>query len=137
MALRVTRRPHMRKGFVQIRRGRTIQVSPSRVRGSTFLARDRGKRGRGPKVIPPLRKGTLGGPGFFDQPDAERRAALRKVASKIGERKVVGKLRAVQVLNKRTNPSLSAKAKADARFVAGSFRGRKFVGTGKGFGKNP
>ena len=81
------------------------------------------------------RKGSLGGPGFFARPAKMRRRMLVKLAKKIGEKRVVGKLRAIQVFSKNRNPSLSEKARLDARFVASSFIGKKRVRTGKGLSR--
>jgi len=81
------------------------------------------------------RKGTLGGPGFFARPAKMRRRMLIKLAKKVGEKRVVGKLRAVQVFMKNRNPPLSEKARLDARFVASSFIGKKRVKTGTGLSR--
>lgn len=83
--------------------------------------------------IPKLKKGTLG--VKFSDPAYKRRTKEMKKAMLHGERHVVGQLRALQVLNKRRNPSVSNKAKRDANFISGAFRGRKYVGFGKGFSK--
>lgn len=103
----------------------------TRIARSTFTIRDRGKPGRGPKILPTLKKGALG--VSFDAPPSVRRRIEAKLTKRIGEKKVIGKLRALQVLNKRTNPALSSKAAADSRYIAGSFEGRKRVGYPMGF----
>ncbi len=104
-----------------------------RVKASTFKIRDRGKPGRGPRIIPPLVKGSLG--VDFSKPRMVRRRIEVALAKKIGERKVMGKLRAIQVFNKNTNPTLSEKARSDAKFIASSFIGRKRVRTGTGLSR--
>lgn len=68
----------------------------------------------------------------FSNMASTRRKKEVKMAKRIGERRVVGKLRAVQVFNKNKNPTLSRKAAADAKFIASSFIGRKRVRTGTG-----
>ncbi len=106
----------------------------TRVKAVTFKIKDVGRVGRTPKarrVIPPLTKGALG-VSFKDSASVRRKQEI-KLAKRIGEKSVVGKLRAIQVFNKNTNPKLSEKARADARFIAGSFKGKKFVGKSKGF----
>jgi len=94
---------------------------------------DVGTVGRGRRVIPrPLKAGTLGGKGFFDFSAKTRRAFYAKLAKKIGEKKVMGKLSAIMVFNKRTNPALSERARTDRKWVAGTFKGKKRVGYPKG-----
>ena len=90
------------------------------------------RRGRRRVRIPITAEGSLG--VSFKNKATTRRAKEVKLAKRIGERRVVGKLRAIQVFNKNTNPTLSRKARADARFIASSFRGRKRVRTGTGLG---
>ena len=114
-----------------LRKGKKIRRRGFRVKSSSFSIFDRGSPGRGPRLIPILKKGTLG--VDFSKPTKVRRRVIANLCRRIGERKVMGKLRAVQVLTKRTNPVISAKARSDARWVAGSFIGRKMVGYGSGF----
>ncbi len=104
-----------------------------RVETTTFTIKDRGKPGRGKRIIPALRKGALG--VKFTNPTSTRRRKEIALAKRIGEKRVVGKLRAIQVFNKNVNPTLSEKARMDAKFIAGSFKGKKFVGKGKGFSR--
>lgn len=127
----VRRRPHLRRAFV---RKDGVRVRATRVKGSVFKIKDRGSPGRGPKVIPPLRKGTLG--VSFSSPASVRRKKEIELAKRIGEKSVMGKLQAIAVLTKRTNPEVSRKAREDRRFIAGSFKDKKFVGFPKGFGRN-
>jgi hypothetical protein len=129
MAVRLTvrKKGYKRKGYTATRGGKKVHVSPARVGSTTFTIQDRGGPGRGPKVVPPLEEGSLGGKGFFDKPASERHAIEKKVARAQGEKKVVGKLRAVQVFNKRVNPELSRKALADSKLIAGSFEGKKEI----------
>lgn len=95
----------------------------------------KGKR-KGKQVrIKVMRKGSLGGPGFFARPAKMRRRLLVKLAKKVGEKRVVGKLRAVQVFMKNRNPPLSEKARLDAKFIASSFIGKKRVKTGTGLSR--
>lgn len=129
------RKAHSRSGYVR-RDG--VRVSPANVDRAVvpptvFKIKDRGARGRGKKVFPPLKKGALG--INFSNKAMTRRAKLDKLAKKIGEKKVVGRLRAIQVLNKRTNPAVSKKALADSKYIAGSFKGKKKVKFPTGFRK--
>lgn len=74
------------------------------------------------KVIPPLKHGALG--VHFTKSAQSRRSIETRLARRVGERKVVGRLLALSVLNKHRNPVLARKAKADAHYIAGSFVGR-------------
>ena len=117
-----------------------VQVIPSIISLGVLsealkLAEPRPKKRKGKVRIKVGRKGSLGGRGFFARPAKMRRRMLVKLAKKIGEKRVVGKLRAIQVFSKNRNPSLSEKARLDARFVASSFIGKKRVRTGKGLSR--
>ena len=104
------------------------------VRGHAKQVEDVGLPGRTPpsrRFIPPLKPGALG-VSFDEKADARRRKLAGK-AKKVGEKAVVGRLRAIQVLTKNTNPSVSRKAKADAHHIAGVFVGKRKVPYGKGF----
>lgn len=85
--------------------------------------------------IPIGKPGSLGGKGFFSFPVKMRRRMLVRLAKKIGEKRVVGKLRAIQVFNKNRSPVLSEKARLDSRFVASSFIKKKRVRTGTGLSR--
>jgi len=84
------------------------------------------------KVIPKLRKGTLGGKGFFSRSIVSRRRIESRLAKRIGEKRVQGKLQAISTFTKRTSPRISRKAKADRLWIAKSFIGKKRVRTGLG-----
>src|SRR3990167_5890296 len=114
-----------RKGFV---RNDGVRVGPAR-----FLIKDRGMPGRGPEILPPLREGGLGGPGFFSLSKEQQRRIAFRVARQHGERTAVGRLRSLQVFMKRTNPEFSDRAESLARRVSGSFVGKKQVKMGGGF----
>ena len=123
----VRRKGYKRKGYTAKRRGRKVRVSAARVKPSTFSIRDRGKAGRGPKVVPPLKEGALGGPGFFERSENEQEQIVFERAKEIGERKVVGELRALQVFFKKTDPQKSRRALELSKKVAGSFKGKEQV----------
>ncbi|MFL6483711.1 MAG: hypothetical protein ACJ70Z_03215 [Nitrososphaera sp.] len=134
----VHRKGHTRKPFTSKRGNKKIKkvkVSKTRVKPSTFKTTDRGKRGRGPKVIPPLEEGALGGSGFFDRSSDEQEQIVFSRARTLGERKVVGELRALQVFFKTTDPQKSKRALELSKKVAGSFKNKQEVGYPKGFSK--
>lgn len=116
-----------RKGFT-FKKGR---AKGKRVKPSTFKIKDRGAPGRAKKVIPPLKKGGLG--ITFKMPERKAKSILVKKTKSVGEKKIVSRLIALEVLTKRTNPKVSKKAKKYAHWVAGSFKGKKKVNYPKGF----
>ena len=134
--LTVNRKGHSRKAFTTKRggkKGKKVKVAKTRVKPSTFKISDRGKPGRGPKVVPPLEEGALGGAGFLDRSNDEQEQIVFSRAKEMGERKVVGELRALQVFFKTTDPQKSKRALELSKKVAGSFKDRQHVGYPKGF----
>ena len=131
----VRRKGYKRKAFTARRGGKKVRVGKATIKPSTFKIRDRGKPGRGPKVVPPLAKGALGGPGFFRRPADEQKQIVFRRAKKMGEKKVVGELRALQVFFKTTSPQKSRRALALSKQVADSFKGKKNIGYPGGFSK--
>jgi hypothetical protein len=73
--------------FIINRGGKQIRVRETWVNPSTYTIPDRGKPGRGLKAVPPLRKGALGDPGFFDLSKGEREKIVFERARKVGEKK--------------------------------------------------
>jgi hypothetical protein len=136
MSLVVHRRGYRRKGYTINRGGKVIKIKETWVKPSTYTIPDRGKPGRGQKVIPPLRKGALGGSGFFDLSKKEQEKIVFERARKVGEKKVIGELRALQVFFKRTQPKKAQRAKELSKLVAGSFKGKQYVGYPQGFSKS-
>ena len=133
--LTIRRKGHTRKAFTTKRGRKKVKVAKARVKPSTFKTSDRGKKGRGPKVVPPLEEGALGGQGFFDRSNDEQDQIVFNRAKEMGEKKVVGELRALQVFFKRTDPQKSRRALELSKKVAGSFRGIQEVGYPEGFSK--
>jgi hypothetical protein len=127
------RKGYKRKAYVAKRGGKEVRVSAARIKPSKFKVRDLGKPGRGPKVVPPLEKGALGGSGFFSRSENEQEQIVFQRGRKVGEKKVIGELRALQVFFKRTNPQNSRRALELSKKVAGSFKDKQEVGYPKGF----
>ncbi|MEO9293976.1 MAG: hypothetical protein ABI347_00035 [Nitrososphaera sp.] len=134
--LTVHRKGHTRKAYTAKRGGKTVRVKKSQVKPSTFTTSDRGKKGKGPKIVPPLEEGALGGPGFFSRPQDEQERIVFERAKEKGEKKVVGELRALQVFFKRTDPQKSERALELSKKVAGSFKGKQQVDYPEGFSKH-
>lgn len=133
--LTIHRKGYTRKAYTAKRGGKKVKVGSSKVKPSTFKTSDRGKKGRGPKVVPPLEKGALGGPGFFGRPNGEQEKIVFSRAKKLGEKKVVGELRALQVFFKTTDPQKSRRALELSKKVAGSFDDKQQVKYPEGFRK--
>jgi len=133
----VRRKGYKRKGYTTARRGKKVRISSAKIKPSTFKIRDRGKIGRGPKIVPPLDKGALGGPGFFKRPEDQQERIVFERARELGEKKVVGQLRALQVFFKTTDPKISKRALELSKRIAGSFRGKKEVKYPEGYAKRP
>lgn len=81
---------------------------------------------RNRKVMIPIGTGRPLGVRF-DNSAVTRRKKLIALTKKIGERKVMGKLAALAVVNKNRNPTLAAKARADQHFIAARFKGKQRV----------
>ena len=79
-------------------------------------------QGRGPKIVPPLEEGTLGGPGFFDRSNEEQEQIVFNRAKEMGEKKGSGELRALQVFLKNTDPQKSRRALELSKKVAGELQ---------------
>jgi len=80
--------------------------------------KDRGKKGKGPKLIPPLKKGLLTKYGYSSKESTQKRhAALKKAAREYGAGNLVQKLNAIYVLNRNTNPKVAAIFNRDKKWV--------------------
>lgn len=113
----VHRKGYERKGYT---RSDGTRVAAARVASSDFMIRDRGKPGRGPKVIPKLKAGKLGGPGFLKRPLATQKRLLSKSVGKSrrGYRSTLGRLQAIANFGKRTfTPTQKARIRSLRRWV--------------------
>jgi len=135
--LTVHRKGYKRKSYVKdVKRGKGVKlkrIPAAYVKPATFKITDIGARGRGKKILPKLKRGTLGGAGFFERSRESQLRLARGVASKYGEKVALGKLRALQVFFKRTDPEKSERAKKLAHEIAGEYKGRKRVPYPTGF----
>jgi hypothetical protein len=125
--LTVYKSGYRRKGFIAHRKGKTYHVKPTYIPPTEFKIKDVGAVGRGEKIIPKLKKGTLGGKGFFKKSKEEQKRLAFNIARHQGEKKAVHKLIALEVFFKRTHPSYSKRAKKLAHEVAGSFKGTRQI----------
>jgi len=131
--LRVHRRGFHVRATVFKRKGKTIHRKAFGVSPATFKIRDVGAVGRGKKIIPPLKKGGLGGVGYFKKSTMARRKLIVKLAKKQGEKTIGSRLSAIGVLTKRTHPHISHMAFADRHYLMGAMKGKTVVGYPEGF----
>ena len=75
--------------------------------------------------IKAMKAGSLGGKGFFKKSAMARRRVEARLARRIGEKKVQGKLAAITTWNKSRNPKLAKMAAADRRYIAHKFVGKR------------
>lgn len=100
------------------RKGRRIHR-----KGYCYTRKDVGRRGRGPKVIPKLKKGALGKYGYDpDYSASSRRKALSKCVQREGYATCLRRVNALRVLFKRTKPSISKRAKSDVSYLQRKYR---------------
>src|ERR687894_1777672 len=105
--LTIHRKGHARKALPKKRgskEGKKVKVAKTRVKPSTFKITDRGKPGRGSKVVPPLEEGALGGAGFFDRSNDEQEQIVFNRAKEAGEKKRSGGIRFFGGFFKKNQP---------------------------------
>ncbi len=113
MILRVgyTRKSYVRKDGTR--------VSGSRVKASYI--KDVGKPGKGKKLIPPLKEGSLMKHGYAASLDKEeRRKSLKKAIKEYGPLSVFRKVNALAILNK-SNPSKSKLYISDRSWIGKNY----------------
>ncbi len=108
------------KGFTVHRGNKTYRAYPSS--SSTIVKasciKDRGKEGKGPQAIGPLRRGELRKHGYiYRKPVDERHTALRKAEKEFGALGLYRKLDAIAKLTSRTEPGIAKVFKADRDWV--------------------
>lgn len=85
---------------------------------SATCIKDLGLKGKGPKVIPPLKKGTITQFGYSsNNSDIKRHNSLKKAIKGLDKATVIHKLNAVAVLTANTNPQRSSIFKSDMEWV--------------------
>jgi hypothetical protein len=108
-------RQYSQKKKSQYQRGKiTVKVPKTRIRrdnkivekkGFTYEREDVGLPGKGPKVIPIVRKGALRKHGYsIKLSTSRRREVLRKAIQDYGALSVFRKLNAMVIVRKRTQP---------------------------------
>lgn len=102
-----------------IRRKSYVRADGTRVKATTYRAKDLGKKGRGPKLFK-LKKGGLSMYGYSTSSSlSQRHSALSRAISKgVPGLTLSHRLGALATLLKRTNPMLSKRLRRDQRWVA-------------------
>ncbi len=77
---------------------------------------DRGNPGKGPKILPELKKGTLEG-YHYNNTELSRHRTLLKETRELGKSTVIKKLNAVAILTKNTNKKASNTFKKDLKYI--------------------
>lgn len=113
--IRIHRKGYHRRSFTEHRGGHTIHVKATHVPSTTFYERDRGRKGRGPRLFK-LKKGGLQG-WHHTQSEEQRHEHLRKAADRSSWLTVFHRLDALSKVDSRTNSSVSRVARQDANWV--------------------
>ena len=86
------------------------------VRVSPTCIKDRGAKGKGPKVIPQLKTGMMMGYSTYLK-QSERRKILDRLLKTTDYATVIRRLNAIRTLQKRTSPTISKKIGRDMRYL--------------------
>ena len=118
----VHRKGYWRGLYTYRRGGKTIHVKRHYVPPTTFTVRDRGAKGKGPKVIL-IKKGALTKHGYSTKKSARaRHAALKKAIKEYGALSVYRKLMAQVILRKRQRGGAKKVFQEDAEWVKRNFK---------------
>jgi hypothetical protein len=80
--------------------------------------KDRGRPGKGPKVLPKLKEGSLTQFGYsMKSKSRSRHTALNKAVKKFGAASVSRKLNVLAIYNKNTSPKTARTARSDRKYV--------------------
>ncbi len=121
-----------KKGQLKVKRKGYTRKDGTKVKGSTFCIKDQGKPGRGPDLVPEIKEGTLGGPGYTKKKAAARHRLLSTCVKKYGYEKCLGKLNYLGVVGKNTWPkSRLAKIDADRNWLVKKYGGEGSFGPRK------
>jgi len=94
---KIRRKGYSRKGYTR-KDGSRVR----RTKVSSRCIKDRGRRGKGPKVVKITDEGKLGGKGYLKKSAATRHRLLARCVKEDGYRSCLGSLNALAVLGKRT-----------------------------------
>lgn len=108
----------LRSGYVRKAYTRSDGVRVKRAVVPATRITDRGLPGKGPKVIPTLKKGVLGKYGYTSRKSAvKRHSALKRAESGESYKRVIDQLVAVRTLNRNTNPRTAKVFNSDIKWM--------------------
>jgi hypothetical protein len=104
-----------------VRRKSYVRSDGTRVKGTSYTTKNRGRKGRGPKLFK-LRKGGLSKYGYSSKESiASRHASLSQAIAKgIPSLTLSQRLGALATLLKRTNPTLSKRLRKNQMWTSRS-----------------
>jgi hypothetical protein len=112
----------LREGYTATRKKKTL-LGRLLNRGTTYRVKascikNKGKPGKGPAVIGPLKKGDLKDAGYdHTDPAHERHMVLIKAVSEYGPLSTLRKLNAIAVLNKNVAPTRAKIYRTDRDWI--------------------
>ena len=111
-----------KKGQIRVRRKAYTRKDGTRVAATQFCETDRGLPGRGPKTLPSVTPGKLGGPGFTKKSTAARRRILRQCVRRDGYASCRGRLQWMLNIGANTmDPDTLAKLRSDREWLVATF----------------
>lgn len=111
-------------GHLKVHRKAYRRSDGTRVPATTYCTIDRGKPGRGKKVIKITDPGDLGGPGYLEKSTATRHRLLDACVRRKGYRSCLGKIEAISVFLKNTGTAKQkATLVADRRYLVKKYGG--------------
>jgi len=109
----ISRDGYTRKGYT---RKDGTRVKPTKVPASCIT--DRGEKGKGKDIVPELREGKLGGPGYLKKSAKERHKILNKCVKKYGYISCLRSLQYLLVLGKNEwSKAQLNKVRADMKWI--------------------
>ncbi|HVP24193.1 MAG TPA: hypothetical protein VMS77_09820 [Conexivisphaerales archaeon] len=110
-------------GKLKVHRKAYTNKKGVKVKATTFEIKDRGNKGRGPKVIPKLEAGDLTQYGYHADKETEvRHKALAEAVREFGPTSVALKLNALYVLNKNTHPDTAETYTEDREWIDSTYK---------------
>lgn len=95
---------------------RKAYTTKNKVYVPSTCIKDQGLPGKGPKILPKLKEGTLEGYST-KKSDLSRHRALLKHSRENSKGMVIKKLNAVKILTKNTSPMVSKKIEQDIKYL--------------------
>ena len=99
------------KSYVRYQKAQNVRVSPTRIA-------NKGKPGKSPQILPPLRKGMLTIYGYsVSAPNNTRHGALMRAITNSNPETVKRRLRLVYIYSRVSNPGVARVYKKNIRWI--------------------